>query len=261
MNRSLLLWALLVAFWDVNAQVPGYLGKRFTVEGNVVVGLTTLKIANKHLDIDKYLQDYGETSDIVAVINGQIGYTIGRRFTLAASVARYRKPTKIDKTEDIFFERILVSGVYDVNVLSIGVNGRFYFMDATGLAPIGSYLGFGIVRNQFNGQLAWYYNSFNKGSYKEFNGTPPSYLPANMETFNWSIPLELGRNQILFGQWYLNYGIRASIPWFWNANKANLRIDENDNFFNEKSQFTEATFAGNKYRWFYTVYIGTGLTF
>lgn len=266
MNRSLLLWALLVAFWDLNAQVPGYLGKRFTVEGNVVAGLTLDKWTKKHLDHNKYLEDVNTDVLPFALMTNyflQLGYATSRKNQVNA-IFGYLKAPSVVNSYSTFDDNLGISEpvnvLYNVKAFTLGLSWRFYLKKFGGIAPVGSYWSIGLTNTRYAGELVWLERPY---IMSVTYGNPPSNsaIPNKISTSFFHMPIEYGRTVALHDRVLLNYGLRFAIPLFFTDLKLlnqQSGVDEAKIFYTD---YVNKIDEDHEVRTLLTIYLGASYLF
>jgi len=256
MAQKTLTITLIILFFGLNAysQVPGYMGSRFSIEGDLnVLPWFTNTIRHYEEDVDLVLKkDYDENPyhtyvDADYIINNT-GYEIRTNISPSLSykpITNNFKKTlnlnySINKTTDFGIKlnysksefkitNLLEGGGYNIitnntlipyQLLEYGFNFKFY--SSNYVAPVGNYIEFGFGLANVKGEAnIKYVHKFSDNSYGN-NATKGVKKYTFSELF---LKMNAGfYKKVFIGQkLYLNYGVEFN---FYFLNKDDPRIDD-----------------------------------
>ena len=231
------------------AQVPGYMGKRITLQGAfqfspAFIGPTSQNRGSQAFYREDYKVGLNER------LQGTVGYTLSRKLELNAGVA-FGSTGVI--AEDIYSVKVTgpgsATGVYNdvlfkMNTVYVDLGLRSYSFRAGSIAPYGVYMNYlagvafmngEVTERRVEGQVV------TEAEYGELTLDPRVTVPY--------LAIEYGNNQIFQDLILLNYGFRFCLPFVTNS-YANL--DDQIDFE-----------AGRRF-WLsnaFYVFIGTGIVF
>jgi hypothetical protein len=199
-----LLVFLLNANFISTAQVPGYMGKRFSVSANfsffpTIIGPTADNLGPQH---------YGSKGGGFAFdtkYGGQLNYVVGRRKELFLAADFYKTgmiSTYKNNYESVFGNHDEYYCFHNLNVTSLNIGMKFY--PSNTLAPLGFSYGISLGYNIVNGEILDYQKTGSRPAWTE------QPLIINQKKSFISAGLELGWNHILFDRLVLNVGVKSN---------------------------------------------------
>lgn len=241
------------------AQVPGYLGKKFTLQGEIhsfpaLIGPTA---NNNGLQAEG---DGGTGLGLNWSAGARLGYVLSRYNQLMLTFD-YLKTGAIQTAYlNSGFDYSSREIFYNLNGISFGIGNRKFRASKGGLAPMGKYNGYSLNLTALNGTLNKKYSS--SSSSLSTYGIEPKHLVL-------SFGYEFGTNYIIKDRLILNIGAKLNIAlsprafnyaleeggaWDPYNNSQNFSLEEG-NTFNYK------TVAASRYALhsFLMIYLGIGL--
>jgi|GEM_PF-3920678 len=212
--RILLLLVVSLAMFPpaLEAQTPGYLGKRFSVQGTFLSspGIWGPTVNNRGIGA------YNRSDFSLGwnwKVQGSAGYTLTRELEVIGGVAFARTGVIAEFVETISVSNsgAVSSNYTDVfltaNMTFIELGLKRYGVSNGSLAPFGSYMQYlgGIAL--ISGEVVEREDQINQTA-----GEPLGELQMNTRCVAPYVGVELGQNLIFFDRFTVNYGVRLSYP-------------------------------------------------
>lgn len=243
----LFLFLLLFGGMNAYAQVPGYLGKKFTIDATFqsfpAINGPTAK--NKGYTIDQSIALNWRAA-------GTLGYTISRTRQLILTgdfLHTGMYPTTLfgavdpndpygSSTYDVF---------YDLKGKSVGFGLRTFSASRGAIAPWGTYHAWTLQATMLKGEIV--------PKYAEYSAPPGSFEDFDPKFTYWSLGYEMGQNFIVNDFLVLNLGFRLNIPLQLNL------ISLGETFETNEDAFKHAVFARMAGHSLVTINVGAGVVF
>jgi hypothetical protein len=246
-------WALLVVVLagpGVQAQVPGFMGKRVTVQGffqfsPAFIGPTSGNRGSQAFNEEGFSLGWNTR------LQGTVGYTLSRKLELTAGVARSATGVVLNYVPSSVATGGGFGEIYDndvflkANTLFFDLGVRAFSFKAGALAPYGTYVTYltgvaimngEVVERSVNGEMA----------------TDAEYGSIQIDDTRTVAPylgVEFGNNQIFKDILVLNYGIRFSYPFV--SNSFERPTNSMDYYAGKRLALSNAFYA----------FVGTGVVF
>ncbi len=217
MKRSIIFLAItILSGCSLYAQIPGYMGKRFTLSYNAHMAPNINAVLSENSNSTVRIPLRLNTKHII-----EADYVIGRRVTAGFELGfmRHNVPYKYQKKNDLdpnTFNTITTLADYDLNGYSIGFNFKFYGpFNKNTLAPLGSYL---VLQGS---RLS--YNAFDKigGTAFEYGGAPSKASLSGS-----SLGIGFGTKRIYYDKLTLDFAMSTNLALVLPDDSSNKKTGE-----------------------------------
>ena len=214
-NKILLAWLLLVFAISINAQIPGYLGKRFSMQYSVLMHPSFGVKLNNFLDN----QNPNESSRLNIGHVGEINYIVGKRAALCFSFQYSSLGLTYDKGNSSVF-KYKGTQKYPAELQAKGLSIGLKLFPKKSIAPLGTYLKWeGILylnrikydtKNVYEDVTTDTYNSW--GYYTTTYTSVPLNIPSGKMNFiGGGGAFSIGKQRIFADKIMIDYGVRFAI--------------------------------------------------
>lgn len=202
---------------QANGQVPGYLGKRLSLEYGFEFGIPFKGVTQNNKGYGNVLTADSQVSEnksfgINYNHNARISYVVSRTKSYGIQVSQYytgvvtrmETPSKISE-----FGIDTHRNLHRLNVKTIGVVRTSFLRNRGALAPLGEYYTLGLDRMWVTGEI------IDRTVFVNNSATPSEiYRPVSLDqTFNlYAFSIGAGTNRILYDRFIFKIGVVIRVP-------------------------------------------------
>ena len=219
----------IFAIVPLHGQVPGYLGKRISLEYSAELGAALQGVTQNNTgfgDVFRGRDDFSQKSFGLSYNhNAKVSFVLTRHFSIGVQASQYYTGLTTNMETQAIVDPSEVhshTNFHRLNIQSLGLNVMHFVKSRGALAPLGAYFSLGFDRMKISGEI------LDRVVYERFESDPISEynlisIDQNM-TLN-SFSFSAGNNRIFFDRFIFKIGVIFRIPILFEGFSETFRSD------------------------------------